>query len=434
MAKPKKKRDLRARLGRTITPKTKGAAGGPPAPPGAPTPPPNLGGEPPAQDAASAGAAPEAARKVTPPPSGVTPPPAGVAAPPAGIGGHAPAGIAAPPFAQAAAPAAAAPAAPADPFGSAPAAQQQVVRLEFDDRLVSDAEVGKKKTFMVAIVAAVTLVLGLGIGFFGGSTYETNKIFDRTVRDAQSIYASINDASTTVNAAQRHVNAIVASAAGNESEGTSPAVDYDEIEALRALERPFSASDLTGKNYNAFQPNTVHDLFQYLMNVERLWQEFNRLAASTLAASAREELDRTATATAEGASTQYGVVLTRTEEGGLVGGLAFLAEAPEGSEPGQALARATRNGRGRVISVYHGLEGQEIETGAPNWALLVDGASSRGVLAEQTGAFGRFLMKLRELKPLVDQTVEIQGRLLGAISQALTDAGATVGAPPASEE
>jgi len=308
------------------------------------------------------------------------------------------------------------------------------VRLEFDDRLVSDAEVGKKKTFMVAIVATVALAAGLGIGFFGGSTFENNKIFDRTVRDAQSIYASINEASTTINAAQRHVNTIVASAAGNESEGTAPGVNYDTIEALRALERPFTAGEFTDKNYNAFPAATVHDLFQYLMNVERLWQEFSRLASSTLATAAREELDRTAAATAEGASTQYGVVLTRTEEGGLVGGLAFLAEAPEGSEPGQALARASRTGRGRVISVFHGLEGQEIETGAPSWAMLVDGASSRGVLAEQTGAFGRFLMKLRELKPLIDTTVEIQGRLLTSISAALTEAGADTSAPAGGEE
>lgn len=435
MATPKK-RDLRARLGRTITPKT-GKGDADVAPPGAAEPEAPEAGAPPAAPAQAAAAAPapqppKPKPKVTPPPAGVTPPPVGVAAPPPGLGVSPSVGIAAPPFAQ---PAPAAPSGPADPF-SAPAvvAQEKVVRLEFDDRLVQDAEVGKTQTFKIAIVAAVVLVLGLGVGFFGGSTYENRKIFDRTVRDAQSVYAAVNQASSTINAAQRHVNTIVAAAAGNESEGRAPAVDYDTITALRALEQPFDASAFTGKNYNAFSPDTVHDLFQYLMNVARLWGDFQALAAMTLAETAREELDRTAAETAQGASTMYGAVLTRNEDGVLVSSLAFVAPATgEGAEEGQFLARATRTGRALTLRNFQAAEGEVIEAGTPAFFVLVDGASSRGVLAEQTGAFGRFLMELRRIKPLVDQTVEIQGRLLTSISGALTEAGATVGPPPAEE-
>lgn len=430
MATPKKKRDLRARLGRTITPKTKGDD--PAAPPGV-APPPAAEPAAPAPAApqaaapAAAPAAPKPKPKVTPPPAGVTPPPVGVAAPPPGIGGSSPGAIAAPPFAQPAAPAA--PAGPADPFSAAaPVVQEKVVRLEFDDRLVQDAEVGKKRTFVVAIVGAVTLVVGMVLGFFGGSTVENNKIFDRTVRDAQSIYASVNQASSTVTAVQRHMNTIVAAAAGNESEGTRPGVDYDTITALRALEQPFDAAAFTGKNYNAFSPDTVHDLFQYLMNVARIWQELQHLAAMTLPETARPALDESAQAVGETATTTYGAVLTRNEEGLLVGSLAFVRP---GSEEGTFEARATRNGRAISVGLFNAAEDQVVEAGTPHFFVLVDGGSSRGVLAEQTGAFGRYLNELRELKPLVDQTVEIQGRLLQSISAALTEAGATVGPPPA---
>lgn len=429
MATPKTKRDLRARLGRTITPKTKGDA--PAAPPGV-APPPGAAAEPAAPAAAPAAAAPAAPAakpKVTPPPAGVTPPPKGVAAPPPGIGAAPSAGIAAPPFAQPAPAAPAAPAGPADPFASAaPVAQEKVVRLEFDDRLVQDAEVGKGRSFVVAIVGAITLVLGGVLGYVGGSTVENNKIFDRTVRDAQSLYVSVNDASSTVTAAQRHMNAIVAAAAGNESEGTRPGVDYDSITALRALEKPFDASAFTGKNYNALPAETVHDLFQYLMNVERIWQEISALAATTLAETARAALDESAAAVGESANTTYGLVLGRNDDGVLVGSLAFMRN---GSEEGQFEARATRNGRAINVSLFNGAEDQTVESGTPQFFVLIDGAQSRGVLAEQTGAFGRFLNDLRELKPLIDQTVEIQGRILQSISQALTEAGATVGPPPA---
>lgn len=431
MAKPTKTRDLRARLGRTITPKTPGGGGAPVAPPGAGAPPPTAGAEAPAATQGQSGAP----ASVTPP-AGVSPPRGRVAAPPVGMGG-----VAAPPFAQKPA----APAAPADPFAAVAGAQpvHRTVRLEFDDKLVEDKEVGKAQRFKLVIVAAVTLAAGLGVGFFGGSTFENRKIFDRTVRDAQSIYQSVNEASVTVNAAQRHINTIVQAAAGSESEGTTPMVDYATITALRALEKPFDTQAFTGKNYNALAPNTVHDIFDYLMNIEQLWREFTLLASMTLAETARGELNRTAAETTQGATTNYGAVIVRPEEGGmLVGSLAYISEAGEGAEPGQVLARATRTGPGRTLSVYTGLDdpnadelapGQMIEPGSPLFVMLLDNAGSRGVLAEQTGAFGRFLNKLREIKPLVDQTVEIQGRLLSAISAALTEAGASVSAPAGGE-
>lgn len=402
--KPKKKRDLRARLGRTITPKTKGgeSPAGPPGAGGGPVPPPSLGGAP-------AGGAPAG----TPAPKGVTPPPSGVAAPPPGIGTTpAPGGLAPPPFAQQKAPAAE----PADPFASsAPAQQQQVVRLEFDDRPVEDAEVGRKQRFRILLVAAVVLVAGLGVGWGAGGMLERRAIYNRTVRDGQEIYNTVNEASQTVTAAQRHIDAIVTSAAGNEAEGTAPAVNYDAIEALRALEKPFDASAFTTKNYGAFQPNTVNDLFTYMMNVQKLWEEFRALAGATLPEAAREELDRTAEVTSEGANTLYGAVLSRAEDGRMGGSLAFLSieEGDDGTP--RVLARGTRHGQGREFQVYTGID-QEVGS-SPEFVMLIDGAGSRGVLAEQTGEFGRFLQRIRQLKMLIDQTVEIQGRLLQALGE-----------------
>ncbi|MEC7526043.1 MAG: hypothetical protein VYE22_39545 [Myxococcota bacterium] len=414
--KPKKKRDLRARLGRTITPKTGGGAPAPGGAGGGAVPPPNLGGAP---SEAPAGA--------TPAPKGVTPPPGvggGVAAPPAGIGGGLPGGdVAPPPFAQPQ-PSQPAPAQPADPFsaggGAAAAPQQQVVKLEFDDKLVTDQEVGKGKRMAVFIVAAVCLAVGMGVGFFGGSTFENNKIFDKTVADAQDVYASVDDAASTVTAAQGHIDALVEAAAGNQAEGTPPAVNYEAIEALRALEKPFELGAFTGKNYNALQSNTVNDLFQYALNIDELWREFRSLAAQTLPEARREELNETAAATAEQSQTQYGAVLSRAEDGRLFGSLVFLSEGTDGN----VMARATRGGQGREFSLFNGGD-QEI-TDSPEFVMLVNGQTSRGVLAEQTGAFGLYLMKIRDLKLKIDSTVEIQGRLLQAISAALTEAGASV--------
>lgn len=400
MAKPKKKRDLRARLGRTITPKTKGGGGAAPAGKEGVAPP-NLGDD--------------SAKAATPAPKGVTPPPAGVAKPPAGLGAKPSKGVAAPPFAQPKA-------APAsdDPFAAAPAQGPQVVRLEFDDKAVSEAEVGKKRPFTLIIVSLVVLAVGLGVGAFAGSTYENNKIFDRTVRDAQDIHASVSEASETVEAAQRHVNALVTAAAGNEQEGTDPHVDYDAIEALRALEKPFDAHAFSNKNYGAFTPQVVNDLFDYLMNIQELWNDFRGLAAQTLPEARRAELDRTAGAVGEAANAQYGAVLSVAEDGRVFGSLAFL----EPGEEGAIMARATRGGQGREFQLYTGVE-QEIAE-SPEFVLLINNQTSRGVLAEQMGAFRQYLQQIRDIKTKIDQTVEIQGRLLTAIAAALSEAGASV--------
>src|SRR5690606_23349832 len=233
-----------------------------------------------------------------------------------------------------------------------------------------------------------------------------------------AIHAKATEASQTLGQAEQQLNAIGAAAAGNAQAGEAPRVDYESIEALRALQKPITWTDFTNKNYNAYTA-TVHDLMQYAQNIERIWTEIGALAVETLPEARRAELNRTAEATGEGASTNYGAVLVRNEDGLLVGQLAFLGD---GSAQGKVLARPTRGGPGREFSIFHDPANQEI-TSSPEYVALIDGAGSRGVLAEQTGAFGRYLQSIAELKRLIDATVEIQGRVLNSIATVLNEAG-----------
>ena len=117
-------------------------------------------------------------------------------------------------------------------------------------------------------------------------------------------------------------------------------------------------------------------------------------------------------------------MLRRAEEGGeIVASLAFLTVQQNEAGETEILARATRSGQGRALAPYTGEE--EIGTNA-EYLLSVDTASSGGVLA-QSNAFREYLGQVRDLKVLVDQTVEIQGRLITAIRQAISEAGATPG-------
>ncbi len=410
----KPKKDLRARLGKTIAPTTPGA----PQIPGMPGAPP-------------IGAAPVAAPVAAPPSGGgggdIAPPPIAapvrapaIAAPPiaAPVNLFGGVDLAPPPFAQpAAAPAAPPkPKPPSDPFAAqAYSGGPQEVRLVIDEKPVSDDEVGRRQRGRTFLVAGVCILLGAALGAGGGSMNGRRGLYNVTVRDGHDIFTAVDTASRTVLDAQSKIDACVTAAAG---QGGQPArVDYASIEQLRALEIPLVAGAFARKNYGAFQPQTVDDLFSYYNNVQQLWTMFGHLQATTLNDARRAELDRTATATSESAGAQYGAVLVTAPEdqgGQLVGQLAFLEEAPPENDEPRVLVRGTRGGPGRAMAVF--AAGTEIGT-APTHVLLIDGAGSRGVLASQTGAFGEYVNDIREIKTLMDQTIEIQGRLVTSLGE-----------------
>lgn len=407
----KPKKDLRARLGRTIAPNTPGA------PPIA-TPivaPKAAVGAPPAAVGAPNASAPIAAPPVAAPPVVAAP----VIAPPAvGPGLRTPFGgsdIAPPPFAQPAAAEPPKPRPPADPFAAGPSsAGPQEVRIVFDDKTaVSDSEVGRTQRGRTAIVATLCIVVGVALGAGAGSMNGRRQIHNMAVRDGDEIYEHVNTASTVVLEAQTHLDAI-ATAAGGGSGGT-PSVAYAEIEALRALENPMTAGMFARLNYNLFAVATVDDLFHYYNNVMLLWERIERIANRTLPEARRAELDRTAAALGDNANAMFGAVLSVAEGIGPAGQLAFLEPVmgEDGNPTGRMLARGTRTGTGREFAVW---TGEEEISSAPEFVLLIDGAGSRGVLAEQAGAFTDFVREIQEIHALMEETVQIQGQLTTALS------------------
>lgn len=406
MSDNKPKKDLRARLGRTISPNT----------PGAPAiTPPAVGAAKPAAEApaaAAGGDAPAAAPAVAPPAiaaPAIVPPIAAPAKLP--FGG---ADIAPPPFAQPKAEPAK-PKPPADPFAAGPSAGgPQEVRLVIDEKPVDDHEVGRQARGRTAVVAAICLLLGAVVGGGFVSVHERNITYNLSVRDGRAIYNTVNDASSHVLEAQQLIDRIAAAAA--RTDGTR-AVEYEAITTLRAMENPMPAQNFSRRSYWRFAAGTVDDLFHYYNNVQLLWEGIERLGNSTLPEARRAELDRTARGVDERANATFGAVLMVAPEeagGGIIGQLAFL-EA--GAEPGHVLARGTRTGAGREFALW--TPENEIST-SPEYVIAIDGAGSTGVLAVQTGAFGDFVRQIQELDQLMDETVETQGRLTTALGEIAT--------------
>jgi hypothetical protein len=395
----KPKKDLRARLGRTISPNTPGApaigapavgAAAPAAKPGAPVPAPVALGKP-----VAGGIAPPIASPVLAPPGGAgTPFGGGVAPPPFGQPRRSD-----PPKARA----------PSDPFASGPSADgPREVRLVIDDKPVDESEVGKRNRGRNFLLIGIGLALGALLGGGFGSMNARNTLYNVTVRDGHDIYDTVTQSSTVVLDAQTKIDRLVERASG--VGGQPMAVDYETIQALQGIEIPIHAGAFARKNYGAFNPGTVDDLFAYYNNVMLLWERFQRLAAQTLPEAHRTELDRTSQMAGEVTSTFYGVIPQVTDDG-LVATLVVLDPFNEATPT----KRVVRQRRGATQSREMDL--LTAESTITDSATFVIPTAPGAVLADQLGAFRQYVADIREIKALMDQTVEIQGRLTTSLGE-----------------
>ena len=407
--KPKDIKDLKSRLGRTAAP---GAS----MPPGGIAPPAGMS-FPPGIMPPRASAPPGIAPPVAAPPS-LSPPPASAPAP-AALRGPA---LQAPPFGQpqqAAAPAPAPVKRPMDPFAAQPNAVStqgpREVRLIIDEKPVDDAEIGRKQRGRNAGIIAIGLVAGLAVGYMGGFVMKDRSLWNRSVRDGKDVYASVDEASKTVDKAKHLIDQIVAKA-HPQTPGTAPSVDFAAIEELRGLKKPFEANAFARKNYNTFNPATVDALFDYQTNVGALWDRMAILANRTLNASARAELQKAAETAGGLTTTQYGMI-PREVEGGLVGSLVFVDPPAPGSvtadsKPTKATVHASRGGAAGEKEIY---TGQDLSKSPSNYVVLVDSPSSVAVLGQGATAFAEYLRWVTELKQMMDHTSEVQGTLISGL-------------------
>lgn len=433
----KPKKDLRARLGRTIAPNTPGAPpiaapGGVIAPPAAATPP---AAAPAAATPAAAGT-PAAAKPAVVAPPVIAPP---IAAPLSPFGGG---DIAPPPFAR---PAAKEEPKPeprkrsADPFAAGPAAVDQV-RLVIDEAPHEDPGAAGRARARNGVIIAISIVVGLVLGAGASTANGTRTLYNITVRDGHDVYEVFEHASTVVSEAGGHVDAIAAAASGAGADH-HPTINYDEIAALTALENPIHAGAFARKNYNRFPSEVVDDIFEYDHNVSELWEDFTHLNGITSGPARRATLDQTAAATVcpadlghdeasaqaaidaavhatpDTANAQYVALLTAADDGTITGTLGFAEQDFDATthEPtARIFMRAGRTGPGRAFDRW--VTGNPITT-SPSGVIAVDGPGSAGVLGDRSGAFRAFAQSLHETRVLMHETLEIQQRLTTALGE-----------------
>ncbi len=328
--------------------------------------------------------------------------PAGAVPAPAGIPGMAPAQP------QAAQPQAAQPA--ADPFGAqgTPVASgPQRVELVFDDKAVSDEEVGRKSSGKMVSAALVVLVVGSVVGWMIGSLYSQRQLWNLVVQDGKDVYGSVSDASMNVEKAQKLINQ-AAKAAGTNT------VDYKALEELRSLENPFPADSFSRKRYRAFQSGTVDALFEYYTTLQQIWTRMKPLTARALSPNGRKALDNAAAASAKAQTTPYGCV--PKEDSKIPMGFSCAVVKLDLTQPGKDGKVKVLTGRGGSVEKYP-FTGEDISSKPSDFVFVVDKLRSNKLLAKDDAAFKDYVRSLVQLKTQMDRTMELQGRLITELGQ-----------------
>ncbi len=142
------------------------------------------------------------------------------------------------------APVAARPAAPAGP---------SPIKIEMSEEVVQAQKAGRSKTM---ILAAVTAVVGLGIGYGVGGLAKANEGAQAAVMGAELLVKEVDAANTAVS----ELNDVLKAAASKVRNNEFPA---EEIEKLGGMEIPFDGSNLMNKGIGRYNPTAVTMLLSY---------------------------------------------------------------------------------------------------------------------------------------------------------------------------
>jgi hypothetical protein len=361
---PRKIKDLKARLGRTIAPST--AAG--------PVTPPSFG----------AGA------------PGVAPPPSGVVAPP--------------PFLQDE---------KADPFAAAAAAQggSGEVRLVIDDSAALEVtEKGKKERLRAVLIAAsITLAVGSVVGYGIGGTMSERGRYNLAIQASEDIYAAVDSATDPLIQANELINRIVRKAGEYE-------IDWAALEELRAIPNPFHADSFSGRDYSLFGGQAVNSIFAFYRETSAAFGQISSFAQKNLSAAGKARLE--AALEAEKGLKQpkdsdfargFGWMQHQTGCKPVLDGpvprcdLVYV-DTPPLNEQGTQLTATTVNvgptarRQSEERKLFTGQE--DFRKKADELVILVNHPGSLGVLGEKASAYTEFVRDAARIKEALEEKVD----------------------------
>lgn len=316
-----------------------------------------------------------------------------------------------------------------DPFASASAAEApQEIRLVFDDKAVSDLEVGRKNTGAILgmlIVGVVALAGGFAVGGF----METRKQGARTVEAIADIRRSVDSAGTVIATMKNKVDH-AATAAGLAAQGEEPAgqpaaapqaatIDEELVTwfAQQPPEPPLMPDVYAGR-VGRLRPDLVQKLMKVQFELAQAWGDLRRHQSTTqpglrLIQASMQDLQRV-----RGEYQRLGVVFAAGPEGGprLISTLVTLGAAdPAGAVPITPALVGTPPTR----QLYSGGDlAAPAMLGTVAIPVSVSGGLGAVAMGGLTRPWSEYVGRLRNLRTLIDQLAQDHRQLADALSRA----------------
>jgi hypothetical protein len=182
---------------------------------------------------------------------------------------------------------------------------------------------------------------------------------------------------------------------------------------LRASARS-PASTFTQEDYTRFDGSTVADLFLYYQNIQKIWDRVEVLRTRTTGDDVRERLNRAALAEGVLRSPIGCAPLENQPADQFRCSLMFVAPR-EGEEGVFNAGRTPDTPPDQMVQrrAITNLESQaaDIRESPNEFFMGIDYATSRGVLSQQTNEFQDLVRLIAEIKGIMEETTEVQGRL-----------------------
>lgn len=294
------------------------------------------------------------------------------------------------------------------PFSSqrhSAAPAQQEMRIVVDEQSIQDAQSAHgSRTKLLVIALAIGAVVGIVLGFVVGKGSSGRAQFELAVSDGKDIYESVRTASETVNKAQSLIDQILQAASGAKGE---PQVDHKAIEELNALKKPFTANEFYNRRYLAFPTGVPDQLFDYYNHVNLLWDKIPTLARSVMGDKKQAAINESAGKAPTLAATAC--IPSKTGED-LRCNMVYVMKV-EGDK-----AQVSASVRSPNIVEKTVYSGGAFPDKPDDVVLLVNPAKSKGVFSQELSAYSQYLADVMELKAIVAKTVEVQGQLEKGLS------------------
>ena len=316
----------------------------------------------------------------------------------------------------------------ADPFASSSVAEApQEIRLVFDDKAVSDMEVGRKNTGAIlgfVVVGAVALVGG----FLMGGFMETRKQGARTVEAIADIRRSVDSAGAVIATMKNKVDH-AATAAGIPAQGEDPAgqpaaapqtatVDEELVTWFAAQPPdPPLMPDVYAGRVGRLRPDIVQKLMKVQFELAQAWGDLRRHQGTTqpglrLIQTSMQDLQRV-----RGEYQRLGVVFAAGPEGGprLISTLVSLGTPdPAGAVPITPALAGTPPTR----QLYTGGDlAAPTMFGTVAIPVSVNGGLGSIAMGGLTRPWSEYVARVRNLRTLVDTLAQDHRQLADSLSR-----------------